>query len=975
MNKLVRVLFLLILVNTSSVAYALQAGSGVSVNNGILITSSSTANFISNAASLSCSSSAGKLIIDSTADTLSYCSSGGSTVKYAALGNDSGESTAAGANSVDMPGDTTGNYVSNITGTSNEISVTLLPGEDANATLGLPSVIDIGGKTSFEIPNAAAPTVNVFGQIAGDNNLWGASRGAVVAYDGTASTALVGTLVSDTPADKQIPQWNTGGTITWEYNNGGGIDVRNYGLACDGSTDDASALSAAYASLNAAGGGTLVIPLGKTCMVGSDVSVKSKVNLKCEPGGTIKSTAGGSFTLGLLSWFSSADNSSVEGCTFDLNGKATSAIWTSGDDISIRRNVFKNGATTNGSNWNVVRYGCSSNASQTTSNCEFAMNRIECGSTSGAKDTGVIVAGGSNDPLFITVRNNQIRGCDIDGIAITTPANVQGNAITTVGTSATGINVTGQYTTVDDNRISGSGTSAYGIKLNANNVAAQGNRISMSGTATVGIRSYGANTTIVRNRYTLSAASGTSVGIYLGDGGSLDYPTSVIGNIGVFGTTDSQTHIVVATSQANAIGNLFTGGKYCAVPSQASSTEFENGFNFDFEGNRCYSQGTTGVIAVTGWTVVGNYIAWIDSGGTAAIEVGDDRTYKVGTSHTLIGNNLLSSIQPSVAGIKINEIEKTCTSGTKIYQACVNDNTTDCPSGTCPGCCNEGAQTGSQIVGNDFVMGSTTSGPAIDFSTAITSSTSSIVRNWVITGNTFDMATNGSVLGIKCPSSNQTRMTKVEVGTNSYYAYTSPAHGDTSKGRLDSNCTPDMVADAYTSMIWLPAAGCNNTTGYPAFDLPTASAPTATCAGTTYNRGFLSYPDASDTAAFTSVFLPAGGTHQFFVRPVYTVNATNTLSTRWGFSATCFGDNTDIDSGASWTTQVAEEYMNTAYNNSPLDFEVPSTYATFNGIVCGGGATLSIRTRRIGSNSTSGQDDQTNASLLYGIQLYARRVN
>lgn len=753
-----------------------------------------------------------------------------------------------------------------------------------------------------------------------------------------------------------------------------------YNAACDGSTNDASAIAAAYTAVNAAGGGTIVIPAGKTCMVGSDVAVKSKVDLKCEPGGTIKATSGGSFTLGMLSWFTTADNASVEGCTFDLNGKATSAIWTSGDDIIVRRNVFKGGPTSNGSNWSMVTYGCSSNGGATTSNCEFSTNRIECAATSGAKDTGLTVLGGTNDPLFVTVRNNQILGCDINGIASSTPATIQGNSITTTGTSAVGVNATGNYTTVDDNRIVASGTSAYGIKLNANTMAASNNRLSLSGTSVVAIRSYGTNTSITRNRYVLTGSTGTSIGIYAGDGGTLDYPTSIVGNIGG-SATDAQTHLVVATSQVSAIGNLFTGGKYCATPSQASSTEWENGYNVDFEGNRCYSQGTTGVIAITGWTVIGNYIAWVNSGGTAAIEVGDDRTYKGGTSHTMIANNLLSSVQSGVAGIKVNEIETTCNAGTNIYKACTADTTAQCPSATCSGsgatgtCCVEGAQTGAQITGNDFVMGSTTSGPAIDFSTAISSSTSAIVRNWVISGNTFDMNAAGSVLGIKCPSSNQSRVSKVEVGVNSYYAYTSPAHGDTSKGRLDSNCTPDMVSDIYTSAIWLPAAGCNNTTGYPAFDLPTSSAPSATCAGSTYNRGFLSYPDGSDTAAFTSLQLPAGGVHQFFIRPVYTVNAANTSSTRWGFTATCFGDNTDIDSGGSWTTQVSEETMDTAYNNSALDFEIPSTYKTLNGLVCVGGSILSLRVRRIGSNSTSGQDDQTNASLLYGVQLYARRLN
>lgn len=102
-----------------------------------------------------------------------------------------------------------------ITGTSNEIAVA--NGDcSGTPTLSLPATIDLGGKTSFEIPNGAAPTTNAFGQIAGDNDAWAASRGAPQWFDGTANTYLIGALASDTPTNGQVPTWNTGGTITWE---------------------------------------------------------------------------------------------------------------------------------------------------------------------------------------------------------------------------------------------------------------------------------------------------------------------------------------------------------------------------------------------------------------------------------------------------------------------------------------------------------------------------------------------------------------------------------------------------------------------------------------------------------------------------------------------------------------------------------------------------------------------------------------
>lgn len=80
--------------------------------------------------------------------------------------------------------------------------------------------------TMLKVGSSAAPTINAVGQIAQDNNLWASGHGALLTYDGTASTALVATLTSDTPTNGQVPTWNTGGTITWETPSGG--SVANY---------------------------------------------------------------------------------------------------------------------------------------------------------------------------------------------------------------------------------------------------------------------------------------------------------------------------------------------------------------------------------------------------------------------------------------------------------------------------------------------------------------------------------------------------------------------------------------------------------------------------------------------------------------------------------------------------------------------------------------------------------------------------
>lgn len=79
--------------------------------------------------------------------------------------------------------------------------------------------------TTFTAVGATAPTTSTAGQFAFDTNAHAASRGALQLFDGTANTYLLGMLASDSPANGQVPKWNTGGTITWEDETPGGTTV------------------------------------------------------------------------------------------------------------------------------------------------------------------------------------------------------------------------------------------------------------------------------------------------------------------------------------------------------------------------------------------------------------------------------------------------------------------------------------------------------------------------------------------------------------------------------------------------------------------------------------------------------------------------------------------------------------------------------------------------------------------------------
>ena len=650
------------------------------------------------------------------------------------------------------------------------------------------------------------------------------------------------------------------------------VDVRAYGAVCDGSTNDKTAFDLAYDSLTT-NGGTISIPAGKTCMVGSDVNVESNVRLKCQPGGTIKAVSGGIWTFGMMEWFDgggTSDDSPVEGCNFDLNGEHVPALTVFGERNPVTRSRFYGGDTTNGSAWSMVNYSCAGEG------CDFSRNYILGADTAGANDQCLYVAGSTTAGYNTTVSSNNIRSCDLYGILTGTGLMViQGNSVSSGSnaTSGTGIHMAGSGSVVDNhvtcagsssecieiagsssaargNRLVASGSSAKGIKLSGADSSAVSNKITVSGSSGIAIDTDTSGTVIMGNTWALTAATGgtdDAIGVQVGAGdATYDINNNIIGNNGTVTTNDAQVHISVAGPLTTITGNNMTSGKYCIVPSQASAAYFGAAFNVTVVGNRCYAPTTSGVIAVAGWEVVGNYIAWGTSTGGAAVEVGEDRTYKVGTGgHTLITNNLLYWGQSGTPAIKANDVGPTCNGGTNIYKTCTADNTTDCPGATCGDCCKEQHLYGVQVVGNHLYQVTVSTGSGINLATGV-SATSNDIFNWIIDGNTFTMAPPGSTAaeaspGIECSSSNQTKVYDVVVGNNSYYGYY-PVDGDTNEGRISLNCTPNMVSDADTQLLWFPAAGCNANTAFPAYDIPTSLAPTPVCYGTNVRRGLLSYP-------------------------------------------------------------------------------------------------------------------------------------
>ena len=120
-----------------------------------------------------------------------------------AVEDDSHAHTTTTISGLDIGDDT------NLAGTANEITLT-------GDMLSLSAVIDLGGKTSLEVPNAADPTTDASGEIAVDSS---AAPGSGIRFYGDAAYTLAGTysksfVILNPVATDDYPVWCTPYAIT-----------------------------------------------------------------------------------------------------------------------------------------------------------------------------------------------------------------------------------------------------------------------------------------------------------------------------------------------------------------------------------------------------------------------------------------------------------------------------------------------------------------------------------------------------------------------------------------------------------------------------------------------------------------------------------------------------------------------------------------------------------------------------------------
>lgn len=162
---------------------------------------------------------------------------------------------------------------------------------------------------------------------------------------------------------------------------------------------------------------------------------------------------------------------------------------------------------------------------------------------------------------------------------------------------------------------------------------------------------------------------------------------------------------------------------------------------------------------------------------------------------------------------------------------------------------------------------------------------------------------------------------------------------------LDVEASGNVVTTI--SKVLFDGASCNGATATANFDLPTASAPTSSCTGTTTTVGTLDFADASTTGAMRQIRLPSDWTGALDVALVWLANSASTNAVRWQVSCGCVADSEAVSTGPSYNASSAS---NTAYTGTANQRKT-TTFTTVAVTNCAAGETMWLKVERVGADA------------------------
>jgi len=169
------------------------------------------------------------------------------------------------------------------------------------------------------------------------------------------------------------------------------------------------------------------------------------------------------------------------------------------------------------------------------------------------------------------------------------------------------------------------------------------------------------------------------------------------------------------------------------------------------------------------------------------------------------------------------------------------------------------------------------------------------------------------------------------------------------------------------SKIWLPAAGCNNATAAPMFDLPASNAPAIACLT---GKGVADFDGTTDETMQTTLMLPADWTGNVDVAYKW-LSTVTTGNVTWCAQVVCVADSeTDSQSFAAQATGNCVSDATKGTTNQTND--AADTAITITG--CAAGEMLNLQISRDPNETSTLSDTLAGDARLIGIELTVRRA-
>jgi hypothetical protein len=517
-------------------------------------------------------------------------------------------------------------------------------------------------------------------------------------------------------------------------------DDRALAAACDGVSDAGPALQAAYDRGASNGGGSVVLPSGRTCRIGTPVAARSGVDLRCSPGARLVAdvAAGAAFTG------SDLRAASVEGCDVIVAAAGGSAMDLSGVDLRLEDTRIDTRASP-GQERPLVRLACAAGGS-----CRVSGSRIACTGPAAAQGRALEVSVGEDGRA--SVRDNAIRGC-LSGVRVSGRASIAENTIEATGDSSVALEAHPSRSgslQVSRNDVRIAGRAAKGIAIVGWQALVEGNDVTAAGEQVRAFAIQGGEARFVGNAHQIAGVNAVGYELSAGSGVVIDSCTGRAGE-GAAG----QVHVSLVDTQQVVVSNcLLRRGDYGVAQDVAQRSSL----NVTVDANRMVGMSAACVVATTGFSVTDNYCAWLDEGAVALV-LGDDRPPGGENLHAVVTGNLLhcmacrALIVPTSAGGR-------CEGGPA--RPCRQPS--DCPPrrGASGGRCLPPRIENIVVANNQFL--GVRDGVGIDFGAA--DGPAVALAELMIEGNQFSM--RGACTAIRFPPASETRppIRNVAIGEN-----------------------------------------------------------------------------------------------------------------------------------------------------------------------------------------------------------------